>query len=96
MDTAARSFFEPRFGVDFSNVRLHDDAAARRSAEAVSARAYTVGSNTPPEARDPEPHLLAHELAHVGQQGAGARTLRRASDFDITGVNPNATVQTPR
>jgi len=33
-----RSFFEPRFGADFSQVRVHTDAQATKSARAVNAR----------------------------------------------------------
>ena len=78
LDAATRRFMEPRFGHDFSRVRVHTDARAEASAEAVHARAYTVGSNVafganeyaPATARGRE--LLAHELAHVVQQGAAA------------------------
>src|SRR5579871_276635 len=72
-----RAFFERRLGRDLSSVRVHDDAAAADSAQAMGARAYTVGSDVVLGAgarldgaggRD----LLAHELAHVAQQGRGA------------------------
>jgi hypothetical protein len=74
LDASTRAFFEPRFGHDFSQVRVHTDAPAAQSAEAVAARAYTVGSDvvhgvgnqTP--ARSDDMRLLAHELAHVVQQ----------------------------
>ncbi len=42
---ASRNFFESRMGVDFSRVRIHTDAQAARSADAMQARAYTVGSH---------------------------------------------------
>src|SRR6185369_11651453 len=42
LDAATRSFFEPRFGKDFSQVRVHTDAKATASAQAVNALAYTV------------------------------------------------------
>ena len=78
-----RAFFEPRFGHDFGKVRLHTDAQAADSARAVNALAYTVGAHivfgsgqfaaaTPAGRR-----LLAHELAHVVQQGASAPALQR-------------------
>ncbi|HET7537705.1 MAG TPA: DUF4157 domain-containing protein, partial [Candidatus Didemnitutus sp.] len=41
LDAGTRSFFEPRFGHDFSAVRVHDDARAGESARAVNAHAYT-------------------------------------------------------
>lgn len=65
---------ESRFGHDFSRVRVHTDPLAARSAEAVAAQAYTVGSDVvfgvgryAPASRDGQ-RLLAHELAHVVQQ----------------------------
>jgi hypothetical protein len=66
---------EQRFGHDFSTVRVHHDAQAAESAEAVNAQAYTVGRNVvfgPGQyqpATDEGDRLLAHELAHVVQQG---------------------------
>ncbi|MFE4748961.1 DUF4157 domain-containing protein [Streptomyces mirabilis] len=61
-----RDFFEPRFGRDFSGVRVHADAAAAESARAVQANAYTVGSHI--VTRTARPEVLAHELTHVVQQ----------------------------
>ena len=40
-----RGFFEPRFGHDFSDVRVHTDQAAARSAQSINALAYTSGNN---------------------------------------------------
>lgn len=69
-----RAFFEPRFGHDFSAVRVHTDARAAESAQSVHAHAYTVGndivfgaSRYQPNAVDGQ-RLLAHELVHVVQQ----------------------------
>ena len=45
LNSATRAFMEPRFGADFSNVRVHTDAKAAESAKAVNALAYTVGNN---------------------------------------------------
>jgi hypothetical protein len=75
LDSQARASMEPRFSDDFSRVRVHSDAKAAESAQAVSARAYTVGRNIVfgPGQYAPETsagkELLAHELAHVIQQG---------------------------
>jgi hypothetical protein len=77
LDAEARSFMEPRFQRDFSNVRVHDGATAARSAAAVNARAYTVGRDVVFGSGQYAPHsvrgreLLAHELSHVAQE-AGA------------------------
>jgi outer membrane protein OmpA-like peptidoglycan-associated protein len=93
LNPETRAFFEPRFGVDFGRVRLHTDMKARQSATAINARAYTVGSNVVLRESDPEPVLLAHELAHVVQQREQEQPIRRTSDFDIRGVNPQAASQ---
>jgi hypothetical protein len=45
LDAATRTFMEPRFGFDFSRVRIHADAAAAHAAESVQAHAYTLGNN---------------------------------------------------
>jgi hypothetical protein len=78
LDTSAREFMEPRFGHDFSRVRVHTDANAAESARAVQALAYTVGRDVMFAAGQYAPNspagrkLLAHELTHVVQQGGGA------------------------
>jgi hypothetical protein len=65
---------EPRFGRDFSQVRVHTDSQAAKSAEAVNALAYTVGRDVVFGAGEYRPGsdagrgLLAHELTHVEQQ----------------------------
>ena len=80
LDSATRAYFEPRFGRDFSGVRVHTDARAAASAAAVQARAYTVGSNVAFGAGEYAPattqgrELLAHELAHTVQQQRGGGT----------------------
>jgi hypothetical protein len=73
-----RSYFEPRFAHDFSAVRVHADGPAADGARAVQARAYTIGHNIVFGSGEYAPgtvegkRLLAHELVHVVQQGAGA------------------------
>jgi hypothetical protein len=77
LSTATRAWFEPRLGHDLSSVRLHVGAEAERSAESLNARAYTVGRDIVFGAGQYAPdtdegrHLLAHELAHVVQEGSG-------------------------
>jgi Domain of unknown function (DUF4157) len=74
LDSGAQSFFEPRFGYDLSNIRLHTDARAAASTQAVNAAAYTVGNNIVfgknqyQPASSPGRALIAHELTHVMQQ----------------------------
>jgi hypothetical protein len=74
LDAETRSFMESRFGHDFSQVRIHTDAQAAKSARAVNALAYTVGQDVVFAAGQYAPgtrtgdRLLTHELAHVVQQ----------------------------
>ena len=92
LDAATRAFFEPRFGHDFGNVRIHADATAAESARAVEALAYTGGEHIVfgRELYAPESafgtRVLAHELTHVIQQSATQEPsyLQRA-----TGVDPS-------
>jgi hypothetical protein len=78
-----RSYFEPRFGHDFSRVRVHTDGEAAHAALSVQARAYTLGRDIVFGAGQYAPstsvgrHLLAHELTHVVQQRNGARAVQR-------------------
>ncbi len=78
LDVGTRAFMEPRFGFDFSRVRVHADARAAESAQAVNALAYTVGHNVVFGTGQYAPgtnegrRLLAHELTHVVQQHNGA------------------------
>lgn len=71
LDAGVRSFFESRFGHDFSRVRVHTDDAAAAS---VRAHAFTVGERIVFAANQYRPtthegrRLLAHELTHVVQQ----------------------------
>jgi hypothetical protein len=81
-----RAYFEPRFGRDFSDVRVHTHGQAANAADAIRARAYTLGSHVAfasgefaPARRDGR-RLIAHELAHVAQQDHSAShrdTVRR-------------------
>jgi hypothetical protein len=85
LDESARAFMEPRFGRDFSRVRVHTDARAAASARRVGALAYTVGHHLVFDRGQFDPlgatgrQLLAHELTHVVQQGASgdSPTLQR-------------------
>ena len=77
-----RSFFEGRFGHDFSQIRIHADDRAAQTAESINARAFTVGSDIAFGAGEYQPgtesgrHLLAHELTHTIQQTGGVATKR--------------------
>ncbi len=83
LSQATLGFMEPRFGFDLSRVRIHTDVPSARSAQAVNARAFTVGKDVvfgrgefAPETSAGK-QLLAHELTHVIQQQTGTATLQR-------------------
>jgi len=89
LNNAARTFFERRFGHDFSDVRIHTGAKAARSAEAINSLAFTYDrdivfgpgqfDSTSINGRQ----LIAHELAHVVQQsGSGHPLLQRQPKKD--------------
>jgi hypothetical protein len=79
LDRETRAFMEPRFGHDFSKVRVHTDSKAAESADAVNALAYTVGQDVVFGANQYTPEtsagkrLLVHELVHAVQQGSQGR-----------------------
>jgi hypothetical protein len=76
LDARTRASIEPRFGHDFSSVRVHTDNRAAQSAQAINSLAYTVGRNivfapgTYLPASAEGQRLIAHELVHVIQQPA--------------------------
>lgn len=80
LEAATRAFMEPRFGHDFSQVRVHTDEPAAESARAVDALAYTVGRHIVFGSEQYVPTtvngkgLIAHELTHVLQQAGPGTT----------------------
>ncbi|MCO6440814.1 MAG: DUF4157 domain-containing protein [Nitrococcus mobilis] len=99
LDPASRAFFEPRFGHDFSQVRVHTDAKAAESARAVNAQAYTIGRDVvfvagqyAPANRDGQ-RLLAHELTHVVQQSALPHSSAVAQRQHEQGVDPDVVAE---
>ncbi|NDJ75930.1 MAG: DUF4157 domain-containing protein [Chloroflexi bacterium] len=97
LDSATRRFMEPRFGQDFSQVRVHTDSQAAQSAGEINAQAYTVGQDVVFAAGQYAPgtqagrQLIAHELVHVVQQEASA-----ASWVARRGPLPRPPVRTAR
>ncbi|UUU37075.1 DUF4157 domain-containing protein [Streptomyces sp. CA-210063] len=71
LDDDTRTDMEARLGADFSDVRIHNDAAAKASAAEVGARAYTSGHHVVLGDGGGDRHTLAHELTHVIQQRQG-------------------------
>ncbi len=102
LEPSVRGQMESRFGHNFSQVRVHTGSRADDSAKEVSAKAYAVGQDVvfgpgrySPETRRGK-QLLAHELAHVVQQGRGGEAPGRTHEIDAdqaaeqvaTGQNP--------
>jgi hypothetical protein len=87
-----RAFFEPRFGKDFSQVRLHTDPQAAASAKSLNASAYTIGTDIAfasghyAPGTDSGKRLLAHELTHVVQQNPGS-SVKSSAHFLSRSVN---------
>ena len=83
LDQATRDFVESRFGHDFSDVRVHNDERAASQAEALSARAFTIGSDIHfgrseyAPGTDAGRRLITHELAHVLQQQQSGPAVQR-------------------
>jgi hypothetical protein len=93
LDAETRAFMEPRFGHDFSQVRVHTDMKAAESARALNALAYTVGPDVvfgsgqyAPQSSEGQ-RLLAHELTHVLQQQGTANTVAASSELRVS--NPS-------
>jgi hypothetical protein len=84
----ARAYLEPRFGRDFSNVRVHADGVAASAARSINARAYTIGRDIVFGAGEFAPssaqgqRLLAHELTHVVQQ-SGASMMQNSAGYAV-------------
>lgn len=78
-----QQFMEPRFGKSFAHVRVHTDARAAAMCASLGAKAFThnreiyFGTGWYRPATNEGKHLLAHELAHVQQQGPNAPMVRR-------------------
>jgi uncharacterized protein DUF4157 len=74
LDSAARAFMEPRFGFDFSQVRIHANVSAAEAARSVNAHAFTFRNHIVFDEGRYAPdtsagrRLLAHELTHVIQE----------------------------
>lgn len=93
----SRSFFEPRFGFDLSEVRIHDDSEAARLANNVRARAFTIGRDVVFGAGQYRPdtadgmRLMAHELTHVVQQ-SGTSSAPRGSVAERISRTPHESI----
>lgn len=83
-----RAFFEPRFGRDLGEVRVHDGTQADRASKSIQARAFAHGSDIAfargayaPDTEDGRT-LMAHELAHVTEGAPATARLRREPETE--------------
>jgi len=88
MDETVQREMETKMGGDFSDVRIHTGPRAAAAADAIGARAFTVGNHVAfnegehrPDTEDGK-QVLAHELTHVRQQTEGAVSLLPEADAD--------------
>lgn len=90
-----RSFMEPRFGVDFSNVKVHTDGEAVQMARAVGAQAFAYGSDVYFGAGKAPGNneLTAHELTHVVQQTGGIA--KRLNSIEAPYIQQTAVINKP-
>lgn len=90
LSVSERSFFEPRFGANFSYVRLYTDSSASNIAKSINARAFTHGRNVVFGSGEYSPDtssgmkLLAHELTHVVQQNGGSTLFSAGKNSEKT------------
>lgn len=89
MSNEARAFMEPRFGVDFRNVKIHNNSSAIQMNKELSAQAFTHGNDIYFGAGKYNPgtsdgkQLLAHELTHVIQQTGSKHLNRKVSQKPV-------------
>ena len=102
LSESTRSFFEPRFGHSFSKVRVHTGEAADRAAKSINARAFTRGNDIAFASGEHDfssaagRRLMAHELTHTLQQGAGVTNAVQRGSAGILGgkcCNPGGRVE---
>jgi hypothetical protein len=96
LEQEARAFLEPRFGQNFSHIRVHRDAEAAHSARTVNAQAFAhgnhlvFGANRYDPGTDSGKRLLAHEIAHSLQQQKGSHGSDHAAEKDAEHASQQA------
>ncbi len=93
---STKGHMEEVIGADFSNVRVHNDAAAEEMNKQLGAQAFTHGSDIYfnegkyDTGSSKGQHLLAHELTHTVQQRNQGKALQR-NETDKEGDKPMPT-----
>ena len=93
LDSGVKSQMEHAFGMDFSRVSVHTDASAAKISDSLNARAFTVGEHIAFRSGEYQPEtlvgqaLIAHELAHVAQQGGASSSNASMEKGEIGSVS---------
>jgi hypothetical protein len=80
-----RRFMEPRFGADFSGIKIHTDSISAKLNRRLNARAFAYskhifGENQFKPDSDEGKRLIAHELTHTIQQGAASQCVAKKAE----------------
>jgi hypothetical protein len=105
LDEGVQQEMEAKMGGDFSDVQVHTGSDAAVAADAINARAFTVGNHVAFNKGEYQPgteegnKVLAHELAHVRQQTEGTVSLLSKANAEHPGtgvhVQPKLEVSSP-
>jgi hypothetical protein len=96
LDSSVQLRMQSAFGVDFAGVRVHTDTKARELSEGMQARAFTIGNDIAFGAEEYKPGtpvgdaLIAHELAHVVQQGGESATAQHKGGAESGSLEDDA------
>jgi hypothetical protein len=96
LDGRVQGRMSSAFGYDFSGVRVHTDSKAGELSSQLNARAFTIGSDVAFAGGEYTPGtlvgdaLIAHELAHVVQQGGGKEAGPQTKD---TGLSDDSSLE---
>lgn len=96
LDSSVQRRMQSAFGVDFAGVRVHTDTKARELSEGMQARAFTIGNDIAFGAEEYKPGtpvgdaLIAHELAHVVQQGGESATTQHKGGAESGSLEDDA------
>jgi hypothetical protein len=91
LSKSTREYFEPKFGYNFGDVRVHNDSKASEVAGSINAKAFTSGKDVVFRGEEYSPEtdsgkrLLAHELTHVVQQNESSPANINSSRDNNTG-----------
>ena len=94
LDEGVRQEMEAKMGGDFSDVQVHTGSDAAVAADAINARAFTVGNHVAFNKGEYQPgteegnKVLAHELTHARQQTAGDVSMLPKPDSGLV-VDPD-------